>query len=236
MKIITWNANMAFRKKAHLLMPYQPDILVIPECEHPGRLNFSDSSITPTDVIWHGHNQSKGLAVLSFGNYRLTLIDGHNADLRTILPVKVANGEEELMLFAVWANNPLDKANQYVGQIWKALHCYDMIIKNTATILAGDFNSNTIWDKPRREGNHSTVVERLMAKGITSAYHHHFKQTQGTEEHATFSLYKHKHRPYHLDYCFASADLVDRLISVEIGTHEEWYMYSDHYPVIVGFK
>jgi exonuclease III len=35
MKIITWNCNMAFRKKADWILQYEPDILIIPECEHP---------------------------------------------------------------------------------------------------------------------------------------------------------------------------------------------------------
>ena len=236
MKLITWNANMAFRKKAHLLMQYEPDILVIPECENPERLKFPSTEIVPNDVIWHGTNVNKGLAILSFGAYRLKLMDEHNDTLRTILPITVTGGEKEFTLFGIWANNPADKPNQYVGQVWKALQCYEHLINNTPVILAGDFNSNTIWDKPRREGNHSNVVERLAEKGIQSTYHHHFNLLQSKEEHPTFLLYRHKDKPYHLDYCFASADLMEGLVSVEVGSWEEWNPYSDHCPLIIEFR
>ncbi|ASU32924.1 exonuclease/endonuclease/phosphatase family protein [Mucilaginibacter xinganensis] len=235
MKIITWNANMAFRNKAHLLMCYEPDILVIPECENPEKLKFRSGEIMPADIIWHGNNTNKGLAIISFGDYKLTLMDEHDADLRTILPITVS-GAKEFTLFGVWANNPADKANQYIGQVWKALHCYEQLLNNNPVILAGDFNSNTIWDKPRRQGNHSTVVEKLLAKGIESTYHHYFGFSQGEEAHATFSLYRHKDKPYHLDYCFASADFIKDLVSVAVGSYDDWAMHSDHCPVIVEFK
>ena len=99
----------------------------------------------------------------------------------------------------------------------------------------GDFNSNTIWDKPRREGNHSTVVEKLKSKNIHSAYHEFFKQTQGKEAHPTLFLYRHQNKPYHLDYCFASAQLIANLTEVQVGNHEEWAQFSDHSPLIVDF-
>ncbi len=37
MKIITWNCNMAFRKKTDFILAHKPDILLVPECEHPGK-------------------------------------------------------------------------------------------------------------------------------------------------------------------------------------------------------
>ena len=40
MRIITWNCNMAFRKKASCILPLDPDLLVIPECECPDKLKF----------------------------------------------------------------------------------------------------------------------------------------------------------------------------------------------------
>jgi exodeoxyribonuclease III len=54
MKIITWNCNMAFRKKADLLLKYQPDILIIPECEHPDKLLFEANTPKPNDTLWFG--------------------------------------------------------------------------------------------------------------------------------------------------------------------------------------
>lgn len=66
MKIITWNCNMAFRKKADLILAYEPDILIIPECEHPDKLNFAKETLKPTDVFWYGTNPNKGLGVFSY--------------------------------------------------------------------------------------------------------------------------------------------------------------------------
>ena len=217
-------------------MRYKPDIIVIPECEHPGKLKFPTTEIIPTDIIWYGTNVNKGLGIISFGNYRLKLMAEHNDSFRTILPISVTGSERPFTLFGIWANNPADKLNQYVGQVWKALHHYEELINNTSTILIGDFNSNTIWDKPRREGNHSTVVEWLAAKEIRSTYHSYFNLSQSKEEHPTFSLYRHKNKSYHLDYCFASADFIDKLVSVEVGHWEDWNTYSDHCPLIVEFK
>ena len=217
-------------------MQYEPDILVIPECEHPDKLKFPSTEIIPADIIWHGNNINKGLAVISFGKYRLKLMEEHNESFRTILPITVSGGEKEFTLFGIWANNPADKPNQYIGQVWKALQCYEGLLNNTSVMLAGDFNSNTIWDKPRREGNHSTVVEKLAVKGIQSSYHHHFSLPQSKEEHPTFLLYRHKDKPYHLDYCFASADFMENLVSVKVGSFEDWNTYSDHCPLIVEFQ
>jgi exonuclease III len=138
-------------------------------------------------------------------------------------------------LFVVWANNPADRDGQYITQVWKAIKYYEHIIQPRRTILIGDFNSNSIWDKPRREGNHSTVVKWLEAKGIYSVYHKHFKQTQGNEQHPTLYMYRHKDKSYHIDYCFASSDMIQYLQSVDIGDYESWFKLSDHVPVVVTF-
>ena len=42
-------------------------------------------------------------------------------------------------------------------------------------------------------------------------------------------------RPYHIDFCFASLNLIDKLESVKIGAYEKWTKHSDHKPLIVNF-
>jgi len=233
MKIITWNCNMAFRKKVDLLLQYQPDLLIIPECEHADKIIFPE---LPTSAIWYGDNQHKGLGVFSFGKYQLELLTDHEPSFKTILPIAVSGGDIDFTLFAIWANNPQDKGYQYVGQIWKAIHHYEHLIKPEKTILIGDFNSNSIWDKPRRVGNHTHMVEKLSLKQIKSVYHQHFDQTHGSELHPTFNLYKNADKPYHLDYCFVSQDIMSKLTGMHIGKYDEWKKYSDHLPMIIDFN
>jgi endonuclease/exonuclease/phosphatase family metal-dependent hydrolase len=163
------------------------------------------------------------------------VLDVYNDNFKMIIPLAVSDGQFEFTLFAIWANNPNDRDGQYVTQVWKAINYYEALITGNQTILTGDFNSNTIWDRPRREGNHSTVVKRLEAKGVYSAYHKYFNQIQGCEEHPTLYMYRHKEKPYHIDYCFASAAMLSHLKSVEVGDYEFWRKYSDHVPVIVTF-
>ena len=233
MKIITWNCNMAFRKKADVILAYLPDVLIVPECECVERLVFSPDTQKPSDVLWFGTNQHKGLAILAYNNLKLTLLDEHNPELRMIVPISVTGGSFDFTLFAVWANNPNDPDGQYIEQVWKGIHYYDKLLSPERTVLAGDFNSNTIWDRKRRAGNHTNVVKYLADKGIHSAYHLHHKQTQGKEQHPTFYLYRHQNKPYHLDYCFVSDDIVKRMVSVEVGDHAFWCAYSDHVPLMV---
>ena len=57
---------MAFRKKADLILRYDPDIVVIPECENLNKLKFNTATKKPTDMLWFGTNANKGLAVFSY--------------------------------------------------------------------------------------------------------------------------------------------------------------------------
>ena len=197
---------------------------------------FAQGLPLPTDCLWHGNNPHKGLGVFAYNGYQLQLLDCHKPEFKNILPIAVTGGAVDFMLFAIWANNPEDKDGPYVTQIWKALKHYDHLLSPTKTILIGDFNSNTIWDKPRREGNHSDLVAKLEAKQIFSTYHTYYNQEQGKEAHPNFYLYRHQDKPYHLDYCFASADFIKTLKGMEVGTYEDWTMYSDHKPLMVEFE
>jgi len=236
MKIITWNCNMAFRLKAGVILKHKPDILVVPECEHPDKLQFSKEAFEPHDILWFGNNQHKGLGIFSYSDYRFKIRKTYNPSLQTIIPVAVHGGQFDFTLYAIWAWNPNDPDGKYVEQIWKALHHYEKHLQREPVILAGDFNSNTIWDKKYRLGNHSHVVQKLEEKKIFSTYHLYHQQEQGKEKHPTLYMYRHKDKPYHIDYCFASAGLAERVKSVEVGKHRFWSRYSDHVPVMVTFQ
>lgn len=227
---------MAFRKKADYILLQKPDILIIPECEHPDKLKFNKDIPEPTDIFWYGTNRNKGLGVFSYSNYKFELVDNHNPDFKNILPLYVTGGQTDFTLFAIWANNPQDKDGQYITQVWKAIHYYDNLLLDNKTILIGDFNSNTIWDKKYREGNHSSVVGKLAAKKIFSTYHKFYGYSQGAEQHPTLFMYRHQNKPYHIDYCFASTDFIENLKNVEVGTYNDWTQYSDHKPLAVTFE
>ncbi len=226
---------MAYRNKASYILSLQPDIVVIPECEHPDKLKFKPGTLPPEDITWHGHNLNKGLGVFSYSHYRFQVVQEFNPEFRTILPLLVTGGKFDFILFAVWANNPADRSYQYIGQVWKAINYYTLLLKNHKIIIAGDFNSNTIWDRPRRAGNHSDVVALLESKRILSTYHRFFNQHQGQEKHNTLFMYRHKDKPYHIDYCFASTELIEKITLVEVGQHRRWNKLSDHTPLIVTF-
>lgn len=226
---------MAFRKKASVISVCSPDILAVPECECPEKLLFDSSTPKPKQVLWFGENQNKGLGIFSYSDFTFKLLDVHNPEIKTIVPLEVSNKKFSFILFAIWANNPADKGFQYVGQIWKALEHYKTLMHTKKVILIGDFNSNTIWDKPKREGNHSTVVKHLKELNIHSCYHQHFNAEQGKEKHHTLYMYRKKDKGYHIDYCFASKFFSDRLKSVTVGNHKNWNEYSDHTPLIIDF-
>jgi exodeoxyribonuclease III len=236
MRIIAWNCNMAFRKKAAVIAACSPDLLVVPECECPDKLLFGLSTPKPKQTLWFGENKNKGLGIFSYCDFKLELLSEYDPKLRTIVPVRVYNNQMSFILFAIWANNPEDKGFQYVGQIWKALAHYRSLLENNIVVLTGDFNSNAIWDKPKRKGNHSAVVQHLMELDIHSCYHKYFNLEQGKEEHSTLFMYRKKDMGYHIDYCFASKFFFDRLQSIEVGRHEDWNEFSDHTPLILDFN
>ena len=235
MKIISWNCNMAFRRKAEMILKYNPDILIVPECESNERLNFSMFSNSPNNILWFGKNQNKGLGIFSYSDYEIKLQEWYNPNFKTIVPLAVKNKLEEFILFAIWAYNPEDEKYKYIGQVWKAINYYKEYLDFEKVFLIGDFNSNTIWDKPRRVGNHSSVVQFLEERNIYSLYHQYYKEKQGQENQPTLFMYRHKDKSYHIDYCFASKYFMNKIKCMTIGQHCDWNKMSDHMPIIAEF-
>jgi exonuclease III len=207
----------------------------VQECEHPDKLGFGTMTQKTTDYYWYGDNSHKGLGIFSYSDYRFELLSVFNPEFRYILPFRVTGNGQSFTLVAIWAmDNKENYEARYIGQIWLAINYYTNLLDNS-TILIGDFNSNKIWDYKDRVGNHSDVVRKLAEKNIHSIYHRYFNSEQGKEKHPTFFLQVNQNKTYHIDYCFASADLVESVNSVEIGAYEDWITESDHSPLVINF-
>jgi exodeoxyribonuclease-3 len=233
MKLMTWNCQGAFRKKLDLILAQQPDILVVQECEQPDKLDFGSTIQRPKDYYWYGDNIHKGIGIYSFCDFKLELLTTFNPAFRYILPFLVTGYGYSFTLIAIWArDNKENYKARYIGQVWLAINHY-MDLLGKMTILIGDFNSSIIWDYKDRVGNHSDVVRELATKNIHSVYHRNFNVEQGKEKHPTFFLQRKVNKPYHIDYCFASADLLSKVRNVEVGTYEDWIGISDHTPLMI---
>lgn len=233
MKIISWNCNMAFRNKIQPIINQTPDLLIVQECEYYEKY----SSLKSRDKIWIGDNKNKGLGVFSFSDFNFQIHNSYNPGFKYILPIEVT-GKIKFNLFAIWAmNDKKNPQNRYIAQVWLALNYYKDLLKQTS-IIVGDFNSNVIWDNEKlfRVANHSKVVNFLEENYIYSTYHNFFKEKQGIESKPTLYMYRNENKSYHIDYCFVSQDLIDKLEYVNIGSYNDWAALSDHVPLEVSFK
>ena len=80
---------MAFRKKTAHILACKPDILVVPECEHPDKLKLNEGMAQPADILWFGENKNKGLGIFSYSRFRFKLIETHNPQFKMIIPIAV---------------------------------------------------------------------------------------------------------------------------------------------------
>jgi exonuclease III len=234
MRIFTWNCAGVFRKKTGQLASYNPDLAVIQECEPPEKLIFPQD-FRPDSKAWFGDpGAAKGVGVFGFSGLRVEVADDvYDPTIRYCVPLRVT-GAWNFHLIAIWAMphaNP--RGWSYVGQICRALESYRDFIHDQDTLLAGDFNSNQIFDRPKRACNHSTVVERLAQDGIVSLYHEYFHESHGKETQPTFYLTKMVSRPFHLDYFFAPTSWSQRVTHLEVGNFTDWRPWSDHCPLFV---
>lgn len=226
---------MAFRKKAEYILTEHPDILIVPECEHPDKLIFKCNVKKPNNLYWFGQNPNKGLGVFSYSDFKIEILKIHNPEFKYILPLSIKNKYTELIFFAIWAQKPKNH-DCYTEQIWNAVHFYSDLLDNENVILAGDFNSSSIWDKTNRVYNHSNLVYFLKNKNIYSTYHNFFNQEQGKESVPTLFMHRKIDRPYHIDFCFASKNLINKMDNVKVGKYNNWAKYSDHIPLTVTFN
>ena len=228
MKIVTWNCNGAFRKKFEHLSHINADIYVIQECEDPEKCKDQSYKNWASNFLWIGNNKNSGLGVYAKEGFLLKKLDWESAGLQSFIPFTINN---EFTVLAVWTKQANSPTFQYIGQMWKYLQAHQSKLSSSKSIICGDFNSNTCWDKWDRWWNHTDVVNDLIKIDIHSIYHSLNKLEQGKEVRPTFYLHRKLEKSYHIDYAFASSSLLPSA-NLEIGKFNEWITFSDHMPVI----
>lgn len=230
MKIVTWNCNGAFRNKFDNLLDYEADIHIIQECENPTESKHNKYQNWAKNYLWIGDTKNKGLGIFAKPEIILEKLDWtnnfKNHSVKHFLPCKVNN---DFDLLAVWTHRNNSPNFGYIGQLWKYLQVNKD--KLNGTLIAGDFNSNAIWDEWDRWWNHSDVVSELKEYGIESLYHKLTGEEHGKESMPTLYFQKKIARPYHIDYIFGPKKLTERAKKFEIGKAEKWLKLSDHMPI-----
>lgn len=240
MKIITWNCNGAFRNKFSQIAAMDPDVCIIQECENPEQI--SEKSVEyrtfSSNHLWQGENKNKGLGVFAKSGLHLEKVelnhDWRGRSLKWFLPFNLTKSCIATKFLGVWNHGADAKAFDYIGQSWLFLQNNKDFFKNA--IVAGDFNSNAIWDSWDRWWNHSDYVNELSSLGLVSLYHSQTGEMQGKETQPTFLLQRNSSKAYHIDYIFAEIKLVERTEILKVHDFSDWVKLSDHAPIEWTFK
>lgn len=230
LRILAWNCAMALHKKTEAFATLRPDIAVISEC---GKGSLAALESLGYAGVWTGSNPHKGLGIFVRAPLRPRMVKAARQKWVAAVDV-VGEGETEpaLRVIGVWACRVGNRnCENYVGQIYRALTRNPVWLESGNTIVAGDFNSNSIWDANRAVGNHTDVVNLLAKRNIVSAYHTFYGEAHGKETRPTLYLLKNRNRPFHLDYVFVSSAWKVEKCAVRNG--KKWHAWSDHRPLVV---
>jgi endonuclease/exonuclease/phosphatase family metal-dependent hydrolase len=223
MRIITWNCNRAFGRKAGELLALKPDVAILQECERDLEVPHGYK------YIWTGALPKMGLGVLA-----------RDPDARPeqfdekwtfFLPVTLPN--LNLRVLGTWAfHRRASKVGpDRVGMIGPVLESLGSWLGEGRSLMAGDFNHNVRWDTPRGSNNFRSAVHQLRHLGLRSAYHESSLEGFGTEKAATHHFRRKQADPYHIDYCFLHHTL--KCSNVQVLATPAWLALSDHMPLVV---
>ncbi|MEP6573616.1 MAG: endonuclease/exonuclease/phosphatase family protein [Gemmatimonadota bacterium] len=224
MRLVAWNCcGGPVATKLCVLKALRADIAVV-----------SESPELPQDehTCWIGDNRRRGLAIIARPPWRVTPLDVAPVSMpKYVLPVLVS-GPETFLLWGVWAHN--FGRDRYVRGVHRAVDECRGVLRDRPSVLLGDFNSHSQWDHHHpKDLSHSALIGKLHDLNIVSAYHVKRDQAHGAERQPTFFEYRHRTRPYHIDYVFVPAAWSARLATVSVGRHSRWSAWSDHMPVSV---
>jgi exonuclease III len=228
MRLVTWNCCTAFSRKAEQFFRLNPDIAVVPECSQSDVSRIDSNGYSG---LWFGSNPKKGMGI--FCRKQWTPRTSCEPCGKWIVKIQL-EGTPAFNLLAVWACTVGRRLDNYIGQVYQCITERVDWVSSSPLVMAGDFNSNSKWDKLRPGRNHSEVVKLLGNHGLLSSYHSYFGENQGAETRPTYYYHHHREEPFHIDYVFAPKAW--RVESVQVGSFEEWHTLSDHVPVTVELE
>jgi endonuclease/exonuclease/phosphatase family metal-dependent hydrolase len=209
------------------VLALRPDLLMLQE------VSRRDIDGLPADFKhWVGSNPHKGLAIVGFGDHAYTIPECYTDELPWFIPLRIA--DLDLNVIAVWACVKTPRL-RYVRVIHAALDHYDSFIRAAPAIMAGDFNSNAIWDRKHGALDHTHMTARLESLGLRSVYHAQHGEAHGAEQVNTWYMYRNRAKGYHLDYVYVSECLMAGT-SLSIGEPDVWLSRSDHMPLIADVR
>jgi endonuclease/exonuclease/phosphatase family metal-dependent hydrolase len=216
MRIATWNcARGPLAAKRAALAALAPDIVVLTEASQP--------SAEQGDVLWFGEGRF-GVAFYARPPFKLRAFRTSRC-VPCVYPVAVT-GPIQFTLFGVWTW----PAPTYKKAFINGFDAHERL--TGPAVVAGDFNGNVDFDRPRGRVTWAQCFDRLHARGLVSAYH--ADRPYGKEPDATHYFQWKVDRPFHLDYCFVPRQW--SIDAVSIGSYADWSRLSDHRPVTVDVR
>jgi len=209
-------------------------VLVVPEAEQLSVANNVIGASPVRSILWVGDTATKGLALISFGDYELEIHQLYDARHRYVVPVEV-RGPVSVLLFAVWTLPGPDRG-YYIEPLLGSLETYATLLDRSGVVWAGDFNQNVQWDTGAGPYRFTNFIHQLAAHDIHSVYHQSRDCCHGSEPDHTFFLHHNPEKGYHIDFVFASASLLSGDPLLEVGDHATWLAKSDHMPIFCTFQ
>lgn len=231
MRIVCWNLRGGTDRKWDLLTGLAPDVAVLSEvAQAPRRLSASLLD-RPPEWHWVGRHPAKGLAVATFGG----------GPSGTLLPDasgrwSVGARHGRLIALGIWSC-PQD--GDYAREVMRAVDAHERWLDPDADlIVAGDFNVDAAGALRRRSGLFERLRRHLARHGLASAYHAARGEPFGAETAPTYYHHRNRARPFHIDFCFLSPSLLERVCDVQVGHYEDWVEpgHSDHVPVVIDLR
>ena len=204
-----------------------------PECPVQSFARLDDKSLQDHigNCCWiRSEVPYKAVAVVSRNGYSVHPWPREPHVPGVFLPVSI-QGPIDFHLLACWTQI----TGAYIEYCREVFESYQEFLLGKPSVIAGDLNSNAIFDYQHPKSNHTMTVDYLHKKfGLVSSYHKKLQAIQGKEEHPTFYMYRHQDKPFHLDYCFVP----DRweIKGIDVGSWEEWHLKSDHCPLVVDIE